>query len=113
MSDCLTAHAWTFTCARPQCLHSYELENDKHRRDSDQKITAFFSMPDNNPPQTKRATGLGDDGTSTSEDWNETSHIHVHVHVSRASAKHKTGYNSRWETEHTWVFYVDGEGMYC
>ena len=28
-------------------------------------------------------------------------------------AKHKTGYDSRWEAAYTWVFYVEGEGMYC
>lgn len=33
--------------------------------------------------------------------------------MSARLAKHKTGYNSEWEAEHTWVFYVVGEGMYC
>ena len=28
-------------------------------------------------------------------------------------AKHKTGYDSRWEAEHPWLFHIDGEGMYC
>ena len=27
--------------------------------------------------------------------------------------KHKTGYLSSWETEYTWVYYCEGEGMYC
>ena len=27
--------------------------------------------------------------------------------------KHRTGYDSRWEGDHTWIFYVEGEGMYC
>ena len=29
------------------------------------------------------------------------------------TVKHKTGYNRMWEADHTWVFYIDGEGMYC
>ena len=28
-------------------------------------------------------------------------------------AKHRTGYDGRWEAAYTWVFYVEGEGMYC
>ena len=28
-------------------------------------------------------------------------------------SKHRTGYDSRWEGDHTWIFYVEGEGMYC
>ena len=28
-------------------------------------------------------------------------------------ANHKTGYNRTWKADHTWVFYNDGEGMYC
>ena len=32
--------------------------------------------------------------------------------VSGDGAKHKIGYNSRWEADHT-VFYVEDKGMYC
>jgi len=36
-----------------------------------------------------------------------------HATASANTAKHKTGYNRMWEADHTWVFYIDGEGMYC
>ena len=87
----------------------------KRRRDSNhQKITAFLSTSDNSPPPTKRVTDLGDSGTpSTSEDRNGTSSRGNGSRASADGAKHKTGYNSRWEADHAWVFYVEGEGTYC
>ena len=33
--------------------------------------------------------------------------------MSANTAKHKTSYNRMWEADHTWVFYIDGKGMYC
>ena len=29
------------------------------------------------------------------------------------SSKHRIGYDREWEHNHPWVFYVQGEGMYC
>ena len=67
----------------------------------------------------KRAAGVEDCGTSnTSKDRDRgTTSLEGeperHTSVSADGAKHKTGYNSRWEADHTWVFYVEGKGMYC
>ena len=51
-----------------------------------------------------------------SEAWEDTeSEDRVASGRSRATdkAKHKTGYNGRWEAEHPWLFNVDGEKTYC
>ena len=51
--------------------------------------------------------------SSSSEDWYQPTSFERHTTTSADTAKHKTGYNRTWEADHTWVFYVDGEGMYC
>ena len=87
------------------------------RDDKSQKITAFLSSV----PPTKRASGVEDGGvpsSSSSEDWNQPASSEQreperHATASANMAKHKTGYNRTWEADHTWVFYIDGEGMYC
>ncbi len=87
----------------------------KRRRDTNQKITAFLStLPDHSLPPTKRATR--DRGTlSGSEDRNTASSQGGGSRASASAdgAKHRTGYNSRWEADHRWIFYVEGEGTYC
>jgi len=50
---------------------------------------------------------------SANKDQNITSSGGSGSHTSADGAKHKPGYNSRWEANHTWIFYVEGEGMYC
>ena len=87
------------------------------RDDKSQKITAFLSSV----PPTKRASGVEDGGvpsSSSSEDWNQPASSEQreperYATASANMAKHKTGYNRTWEADHTWVFYIDGEGMYC
>ena len=99
-------------------VSSYNFVKMKHRRDNkSQKITAFlFSAP-----PTKRASGVEDGGmpsSSSSEDRNQPTSSEQrererHATASANMAKHKTGYNRTWKADHTWVFYTDGEGMYC
>ena len=89
----------------------------KRRRDnSNRKITAFLSSQ----PPTKRAAGVEDSSSpsaSSSEDQNRpTSSEQASGKgptVSGDTAKQKTGYNRQWEADHTLLFCVDGEGMYC
>ena len=65
----------------------------------------------------KRASGVEDGGvpsSSSSEDRNQpTSSKREPERHATNMAKHKTGYNRTWEADHTWIFYIDGEGMYC
>ena len=90
----------------------------KHQRDNkSQKIIAFLSSV----PPMKRASGVEDGGVpscSSTKDRNQPTSSEQreperHATMSATTAKHKTGYNRMWEADHTWVFYNDGEGMYC
>ena len=100
-------------------ISSYNFVKMKRRRDDkSQKITAFLSSA----PPTKRTSGVEDGGvpnSSSSEDQNQPTSSEEqrkrerHATASANTAKHKTGYNRTWEADPTWVFYIDGEGMYC
>ena len=57
-----------------------------------------------------RALAVARIGTSQRAQNNESER---HATASANTAKHKTGYNRMWEADHMWVFYIDGEGMYC
>ena len=85
--------------------------------DKSQKITTFLSSS----PPTKQASGV-EDGSMlssavarirTSQQAQNESLKDTLPRSSANTAKHKTSYNRMWEADHTWVFYVDGEGMYC
>ena len=62
-----------------------------------------------------------EESRSANEDVDQGSEYHTMSSASVAltrgrhadRAKHKTGYDSRWEAAYMWVFYVEGEGMYC
>ena len=61
------------------------------------------------------AGSLSEDGSwSTASEAGSSSTVSSQVSGRRVDgSKHRTGYDSRWEGDHTWIFYVEGEGMYC
>ena len=103
------------------------------------KITAFFAPPskravpdgatstsaDRGTTHDRVTSTSGDlamdtrDGaTGASADSSTTEPINDSVPRPRGrrtddSSKHRIGYDREWEHNHPWVFYVQGEGIYC
>ena len=91
------------------------------------KITAFFMQT----PKRVRASDEGekDEGAVAEEledvegesivDEEDGTNASADEHITHCwrqaadSARHRTGYNQRWESERSWLHFVDGEGMYC
>ena len=64
------------------------------------------------------ATDTRDGATGASADSSTTEPIADSVLQPRGrrtddSSKHRIGYDREWEYNYPWVFYVQGEGMYC
>ena len=124
--------------ARAEHRSASQLAEMKRQR-GNQKITAFFTPPTKRAVPDRATSASADRGTThdgatstsgdlatdtrdgstgASADLSTTEPITVSLPRPRGrrtddASKHRIGYDREWEHNHPWVFYVEGEGMYC